>query len=695
MPPWILVARLAQRREPARLLLLGAYRPESIRGSSHPLPGMIQTLQLRHHCQELVLSALSPTEVETYLTARLKSAAYAAILGPTLCRRIEGNPLFMVNLLEHWMAQGWLSRHQGEWTLRPGWEAIAQEIPATLRELVTQRQARLNPTEQRLLEVASVSGLEFSAASVAAGMATEVVETETWCEELARRQEFLQTCGVDTWADGTVATRYRFRHALYQDVVYERLPAARQAQLHQRIGTREEAGYGERCGEIAARLAMHFERGQDLARAVRYHHLAAQQAMQRSGYQEAIGHLNRGLALLQQLPEYPQRVEQELIMQLSLGSALKVIKGFAAADAEQAYLRARELCHQGGEPSQLFPVLYSLYELYEFRGAFQQARDLGEQLLHLASHRHDAALILGAHEILACTTFHLGAFTQVIEHMERGLTLYDRQQHQTLTSLYGKDLGVACRYWSALALWFLGYPDQALQKMHEALSLATDLAHPYSIAMALDRASFLGQFRREGHATHQWAETALGIAAEHGFRRHAALGPILRGWAQSVAGQAVEGIPQIRQGMNAYRELGMAMEEPYFLALLAEAQASAGSIDEGLSTLAEALVRLPGGRDFFYKAELYRLQGELLWQRSGSNEHAVENCFQQALDLARHQQARSIELRVATSLSRLWLRQGKGDEARQLLTGVYDWFTEGFDTLDLQEARGLLDDLGR
>ena len=222
-----LVARLAQRREPARFLLIGAYRPESIRGSSHPLPGMIQALQLRHHCQELVLSALSPTEVETYLAARLKSAAYAAILGPTLCRRIEGNPLFMVNLLEHWMAQGWLSQHQGEWTLRPGWEAIAQEIPATLRELVTQRQARLNPTDQRLLEVASVSGLEFSAASVAAGMATEVVETETWCEELARRQEFLQTCGVDTWADGTVATRYRFRHALYQDVVYERLPAAR------------------------------------------------------------------------------------------------------------------------------------------------------------------------------------------------------------------------------------------------------------------------------------------------------------------------------------------------------------------------------------------------------------------------------------------------------------------------------------
>jgi predicted ATPase len=688
-----LVALLAQRREPARFLLLGTYRPEAIRASSHPLHGMLQALQLRQYCQELVLSALSPAEVEAYLAARLMNGALAATLGSTLHRRTEGNPLFMVNLLEHWMAHGWLFQQQGDWILRPGWEAIVREIPATLRELVTQRQARLNPTEQRLLEVASVSGLEFSAASVAAGLAVEVVEAETWCEELTRRREFLQTCGVDTWADGTVATRYQFRHALYQDVIYERIPAARQAQLHQRIGLREEAGYGERCGEIAARLAMHFERGHDLTRAVRYYHQAAQQAMQRSGYQEAIGHLSRGLGLLRQLPENSRRAEQELLMQLALGAALKVTKGFAASDAEQAYLRARELCDQLGEPPQLFLALYSLYELYEFQGAFPQARELGEQLLHLASQWHDAALILGAHEILACTTFHLGAFTDVLEHMEQGATLYDPQQHRTLASLYGKDLGVACRYWSAMALWFLGYPDQALQKIHEAMTLAQDLAHPYSLAMALDRAAFIGQFRREGHATQQWAAAAVGIAAEHGFRRHAALGPILGGWAQAIDGQGAESIAQMRQGLSAYRELGMAMEEPYFLALLAEAQAHHGLIAEGLATLAEALAALPNGRDFFYKAELYRLRGELLWQQAGADVREVEACFRQGLEIARQQQAKSLELRAAMSLSRLWQQQGKRDEARQLLETIYRQFTEGFSTPDLQAAKGLIETL--
>jgi predicted ATPase len=210
------------------------------------------------------------------------------------------------------------------------------------------------------------------------------------------------------------------------------------------------------------------------------------------------------------------------------------------------------------------------------------------------------------------------------------------------------------------------------------------------MAMALDRASFLGQFRREGHVVQQWAETAVGIAAEHGFRRHAALGPILRGWAQSVTGHAGEGIPQICQGMNAYRELGMAMEEPYFLALLAEAQASEGLIEAALATLAEALVALPSGRDFFYKAEIYRLQGEFLRQQPVSDEREIENCFQQALDIARQQQARSLELRAAMSLSRLWQHQGKRGKARQLLETIYNQFTEGFSTPDLQAAKGII-----
>ncbi len=507
-----------------------------------------------------------------------------------------------------------------------------------------------------------------------------------------RRGEFLQACGVDTWPDGTVATRYRFRHALYQDVVYERIPAARQAQIHQRIGGREEAGYGERCSEIAARLAMHFERGHDLPRAVRYHHQAAQQAMQRSGYQEAIVHLTRGLELLQ-LPESPERAQQELALQIALGSALRATKAYGAPDVEHTYLRARELCRQLGEPPEVFPVLYGLYELYEYLGVFQRSGELGEEILRLAHRRHDATFLLGAYDAMACTAFHLGAFAQVVDHTERGLTLYDPQHHRVLASLYGKDLGVTCRYWSAMALWFLGYPDQALRRIDAALTQAQALAHPYTVAAVHNRAAFLGQFLQQHQAALQWAEIAAAVSAEHGFPRHAALGSVLKGWAMAMQGQGEEGIAQIRQGMVAYRELGMAMEDAYFLTLLAEAHASVGRIEEERATLTKALVALPSGRDFFYKAELYRLQGELLWQQSVSDEGQVEACFQQALAVARRQQAKSLELRAAVSLSRLWQRQRKPDEARQLLAEIYGWFTEGFDTRDLQAAKRLLEDL--
>lgn len=685
-----LVTRLAQRREPARFLLLGTYRPEAVVASSHPLPGVIAALQLRQLCQELAVSALSAAEVEGYLAAYFMNDAVAVALSPTLHRRSEGNPLFMVNLLEHWIAYGWLYQQQGQWTLRPGWEAIAQEIPATLRELVMQRQARLSPTEQRLLEVASVAGLEWSAASIAAGLVAEVVETEVWCEELARRGQFLRPCGEETWPDGTVATRYRFRHALYQDVVYERIPAARQAQLHQRIALREEAGYGERSGDIAARLAMHFERGHDSSKAVWYHQQAAQQALQRSGYREAITHLNRGLELLQRMADSPERTEREVALQTALGSALKITKGFGAPAAEHAYLRARELYGRLGDPPQLTPVLYSLYELYEYRGAFHRSRELGEQLLDLAQDRHDAIILLGACDALACTSFHLGAFAQVAEHANRGLACYAPQHHHALVSLYGRDLGVSSHFWSAMALWFLGYPDQARQRIDAALAQAQELGHPYTLAVAHNRAAFIEQFRRESQATRQRAEVAVKIATEFGFPRHAALGSILRGWALAAQGQGAEGIAQIRQGMADYHELGMAMEDPYFLALLADAYDHVGRIEEGLATVAEGLRALPSERDFFYKAELYRLRGQLLWRRAAADKAQVEACFQQALEIARRQQAKSLELRASTGLSQLWQHQRKVHMAHQLLAETYGWFTEGFHTADLQEAKALL-----
>jgi predicted ATPase len=464
---------------------------------------------------------------------------------------------------------------------------------------------------------------------------------------------------------------------------------------HRQVGERLEAGYGAQARDIAAELAMHFDRGRDLERAVQYLQIAGEQAVKRSAYHDAVAHLRHGLTLLDTLPDHAERMQQEFALQTALGTALMVTQGYRAPELERVYDRARILCQQLDDPTQLFPVLYSLYEMYEYRGAFQTSQQVGEELLRTARRQDDATLLLGSHEALACTRFHLGAFAQVLEHTEQGFSLYDRRQHAICIALYGRDVGVSCRYWAAMALWFQGYIDQARVKTAEALDLARELAHPYSLSMTLIRAAFLGQFCREPQSTRQWAEAAMAMAAEHGGMTHAAIGTILQGWALTMQGQGRAGSMQIRQGIEAYQASGAEMDLPYFLALLAESEHLAGEVESGLVTLGEAFATMRDGRDFFYEAELYRLQGMLLSALSEDKWTEAETHCQQALDVARRQRARSLELRAAMSLSQLWQQQGKPDKARQLLAPLYGWFTEGRDTADLKAARVLLAGLAR
>jgi DNA-binding winged helix-turn-helix (wHTH) protein/predicted ATPase len=685
------LAFVTRRRAAARLLVLGTYRPVDAVMRAHPVHTVVQELQRQERCTELPLNYLSEVGVVAYLAQRFDTLEFPEGLAWVLHRHTNGNPFFLVTVVQELLRQGILAQQGPGWTWRGDLEAVAACVPDSVRHLIEHQLAHVSAEEQDILAVASVAGVEFAAAAVAAGAEQDTEYVETHCDTLARRGQFLVARGIEEWPDGTVATRYRFSHDLYHEVLYDRVPASRRVRWHRQIGARLEAGYGARACEMAVELAMHFQRGRDVPRAVQYLQYAGEQALRRSAHQEARVHLTAGLALLQQLPNSPERTRQELALQIPLGAALRATQAYGSPEVERAYLRACELCQQLGEPHQLSPVLYSLYELYEYRGAFERSRELGEQLLQVASSHHDPALLLGAYDALACTAFHLGTFAQVLDYTERELSLYDPQQHRTLTTLYGKNLGVTCWYWSAMALWFLGSPDQALGRIDQALTLAQTLAHPYSMAVALNRAAFVGQFCQESQATRQWAEAAVAIAAGHGFPRHAALGTILSGWALVRQGQGDEGMTQIRQGLVAYRELGMAMEDPYFLGLLADAYASCGEIEPGLAALAEALARLPSGRGFFYEAELYRLRGELLLRQAAPDAFQAEECFHQALAVARRQAAKSLELRATMSLCRLWQRQGERQAAYALLAPIYGWFTEGLDTADLQEAKALLE----
>lgn len=335
-----------------------------------------------------------------------------------------------------------------------------------------------------------------------------------------------------------------------------------------------------------------------------------------------------------------------------------------------------------------------MFLLYISRAEHETARELGEQCLSLARRLDDSALLLEAHNALGASGFFLGQLSQAHAHAEQGRRIYDPQQHHALAFRYGNiDPGVSCLAYAGWTLWLLGSPDQALERANEALTLAQHLEHPYTLARALYFMIFLHQLRREWQVVSERADTAITVATAQQVALVLAVGPLMRGWALAMQGQGAEGLTQLRQGLDAYRATGAAFQRPHFLGMLAEVHGSLGQPEAGLAALHEALDLVETTGERYYAAELHRLQGELLLQHAAPEVSHAEACFQQALTLARRQEAKSLELRAAMSLARLWQQQGKRAEARELLAPLYGWFTEGFDTADLQEAKALLEEL--
>jgi predicted ATPase/type II secretory pathway predicted ATPase ExeA len=709
-----LLAMLGRRREPARLLVLGTYRPEDVLRQAHPLQTVQHELYIHGRCETLPLTFLTEAAIAAYLTGRFPGLPLTEKLARFVHQRTDGNPLFMVNVVETWLAQGVLVERDGQWTLPAGFEALSPGVPESLRQMIAQRLDRLSAEHQRVVEAASVAGVEFSAAAVAPALSQEVAWSEACCAYLARQGQLLRLSGERAWPDGTVATCYSFIHALYQEVVYNQVPAAQRVNLHLRIGEALEAGYGVQAGDIAAELAMHFERGLDARRAVTYLQQAADNALRRYANREAIEHLSKGLALMHTLPETPERTQEELDLLIALGPALMAARGYGALEVERTYAQALTLCQHVGEISQLFPVLVGLQRFYLLRAELQTARELGERLLTMAQSAQNVALLLTAHYRHGPLLVFQGEFALAREHLEYGITLYDAQRSRSHIFLHGDDAGVGCLSYLALALWFLGFADQALERMHAALAKARELAHPFSLAYALIAAAWFHQYRLEPQATQTYAEEAVALSHQHGIPLREAQGTVMRGWALTAQGLREEGIARMHQGLEAFRATGAELNRTYYLLLLAEAYGNGGKLDAGLRALTDALAGVHSGRERWWEAELHRLEGELVLQRISTaglksapvrtgatvNEHGhapaqaeSEACFRQALNIARHQQAKSLELRAAVSLSRLWQQQGKCDAARELLAEVYSWFTEGFETTDLRAAGALLSEL--
>jgi DNA-binding winged helix-turn-helix (wHTH) protein/predicted ATPase len=695
-----LLAALARHRAPSRLLVLGTYRPVEAIVHDHPLHTVKQDLQLHRQCRELPLTPLSEAAVGEYLEGRFPGCVFPEALTQHLFRRTDGNPLFLVNVVAHLVAQGLLVEHDGHWSLRGDAVDITMEVPESLRHMIAQQFERLPPEEQQLVGAGSVAGIEFTAAGVAASLARQVEQVEAHCEALARRGQMLRPAGIVEWPDGTITARYAFQHALYQQVAYERMGQVRRLQLHLRLGERLEAAYGARAPEVAAELARHFVRGLDRSRAVQYLRQAAEIALGRHAHREAIDYLHRGLRALQALPDVPARRQQELLVYLALGAPLMATRGQAAPEVESVYAQAYALCQQVEQTAQLLPVLAGLRRFYVVRGAHEAAWELAERLLTLAQRLDDRTYQLEAHRALGTTLFFRGQLPAALAHLQQAMALYAPAPPQ-VSHVLG-DPQVSCLIYAARALWCLGYPDQSRARSQQALALAQRLSHPYNLVWSQSFIADLYHLRGEDDVALTLIEASLIRASEQGLPYWEARGHVMRGLLLAKRGRTQEGIVQMRQGLAAMQTTGAELNRAYFLAQLAEAHARAGEPNAGLDAVTEAFELVERGGERWWEAELHRLRGELLWGSTDRNDRAqshtpraseAEGCLQQALTIARQQQVRALELRAAVSLGRLWRSQGRGAKARQLLIEVYNWFTEGFDTADLQAAKALLDEL--
>ncbi len=690
-----LLGMLARRRDASRLLVLGTYRPADVAAATaHPLRWVKPELELHGHCDEIPLEFLSAPAVGEYLCRRFPGHGLPAELALVLHRNTEGNPLFLVNTIDDLIGQGQLREVDGQWRLSGPAEDIAARAPQTLWQLVEKQAERLTADEQAVLVAASVAGAEFSAAvAVAAGIDPQ--HSELRCETLARRGQFLRRVGIAEWPDGTVAGRYAFIHVLYQQVLYGRVSIGERVRLHLWTAERLERGYGERAGEIAGELAVHFEHGRAFERAARYRRRAGEHALRQHAYREAAEHAMRALDTLRGLPDSRERCQQELGLEVVLGSALTATQGYAAPDVARTYARAWELCARVGETPQLLPVLLGVGRFYVVRGDFQTAREVGTHLLTMADATRDATMLLAAHNALGIVSLYAGDFEVALDHLERGIELYRSDEPSPTRSPAFRLVppGVTCAIHAAWTLWMLGYPDRAAARTREALALARSLDHPFGVSYACHLAAGMHQWRREHQAVQELEDEALVRDTEHGFGLLLTAGVIQRGWLLAERGQSEAGLAQMREGLASHREVGAAVLVPAVLALMAEVHQKLGRPAEGLSAVTEALMVVRQSGQHYWEAELHRLAGVLTRQAGPPSAGDAEPHFLQALEIARRQRARSLELRAAASLSRLWADKGKVREAYALLSGVYAWFTEGFDTVDLRDAKSLLEEL--
>lgn len=691
-----LLELLARRDDPARLMLIGAYRPAEATRARQPLEALAQGLKIRGQCWVVRPDLLSAHGVQTLIGTALPGIAPDRALVDLVHQRTGGNPLFVLALVDHWKASSAVVPQPDGWQAAADFEEMGKSLPESLAALIHQNLETLDPGERLLLEAASVAGQEFMAAVLATSLGLSEDDTELRCAALARQGMLIREAGAFEWPGGSLSSRFCFIHALYRDVVYARVPAGRRSHLHCLIGIELEKAYGARVQDNAHQLAHHFQYGGDNARAVRYLRLAAEQALRRSAHREALTLLQAGLKLIEEQPETPERHSEEFAFRAMMAPTIVAISGFAAPEAASNFERARELGLRLVRVEEMYPLLFHLASMHEIRGEFQLAERTLDERLSLPRAKDGSVVQIDSDMLMACSLFHQGEFSRSIERAKHGVDLYDPRQHANLIAHYGENPAVGCHGWASLSLWCMGYVDQAVKHVQESLELATHPNLLFSLASAKVRAAHVYQLRRDVANTLRWAAEAAALAEEHGYAYKCYFPLVLKGWALAMSGHVSEGLSLMERGMSLLEGIGARLDHPYLLALLSEINAASGQLSRAMAQVSQAIAIVRESRTYFYEAELYRLRGVLALQVNGrAAEDEAEAHFRQALEIAGRQKARTLEMRAAVSLCRLLQARGRPRDGFRILKTTYDWFTEGAGTADLMDAETLMAELQR
>jgi tetratricopeptide (TPR) repeat protein len=685
--PLLLIAEDLHWIDPSSLefleLLVGQTPSASICTLLTARPAFQSPWGSRSYLTQVTLNRLPGGEVEELVERVTGGKALPSEVTEQLVAKTDGVPLFVEEVTKTVLESGLLKEVDGRYELTGPMPPLV--VPATLQDSLMARLDRFASTKT-IAQLGATIGREFS---------DELLQAVSPWSQQELRQGLRQLVNAELVYQRGLPPRatYRFKHALIQEAAYESLLKSTRQSHHQRIAEVLKGRFPEIVETQPELLALHLTEAGLGEEAVDFWRQAGARAHQRSAYVEAIAHLRKGLEVFKTLPDTAERAEQELTLLNTLRPPLVATKGSATPEVEPIITRVEALLPRVKDRGLTFWTLGALQTFYFQRGGLPKAREIADRFYELAQRWQRRPMLVWSHSFLGQALYLVGDFEGSRKHCEQGMALYDPERDRPQVTLAINDPGIATLGFLTRDLWLLGYPDQARQRTRQCLALAQELSHPYTLTMARSFSVSTHLWFGEHHFVRQQVDGVLAAATEQRNEWFVASGTFWRGWVLVAEGQGEEGLAQMRQGLAAVKACGIRLGLQSLLWRLAEEHRTVGQSDEGLRVLAEATAAADDSGECTFEAEVHRLRGELLLPQNDPSQQQAEACFHRALEVARRQQAKSLELRATISLSRLWQRQGKWDEARKLLGDIYGWFTEGFDTADLKAAKALLEEL--